>query len=54
MEKYNVELDMNNENSLSIMIGMIEKRSEILEVGCANGRMTKYMLRVTMVWSDLQ
>ncbi len=43
MEKYNVELDMNNENSLSIMIGMIEKRSEILEVGCANGRMTKYM-----------
>lgn len=43
MGKYDFELDMDSENSLSIMINMIENNSTVLEFGSANGRMTKYL-----------
>ncbi|MBS5983955.1 MAG: methyltransferase domain-containing protein [Clostridium butyricum] len=43
MTKYDFELDLDSENSLSIMINAIKKNSRILEFGCANGRMTKYL-----------
>lgn len=43
MSKYDFELDMENENSLSMIIGMVKKESIILEFGPANGRMTRYL-----------
>ncbi len=41
--RYDFELDMKNDNSLSIMIKMMEARTKVLEIGCANGRMTQYL-----------
>ena len=43
MSKYDFELDLDNENSLSIIIEMINDNSRILEFGPANGRMTRYL-----------
>ena len=43
MSKYNFELDLDNENSLSNIINMIKPKSKVLEFGPANGRMTKYL-----------
>ena len=43
MSKYDFELDLNTENSISLIINMIEANSRILEFGPANGRMTKYL-----------
>lgn len=43
MGKYNFLLDMNTRNTLSVILNYIQKDSRILEFGCANGRMTKYM-----------
>lgn len=43
MSKYDFELDMENENSLSILINMVRKKSKVLEFGPANGRMTRYL-----------
>ena len=43
MSNYDFELNLNNRNSLSILISRIKPNSLILEFGPANGRMTKYM-----------
>lgn len=43
MSKYNFDLDLKSENSLSIIINMIKPNSRILEFGPAHGRMTKYL-----------
>ena len=41
--KYNCDLNMAEENSLSKIINMIRPHSTVLEFGPANGRMTKYL-----------
>lgn len=41
--KYDFELNLDTENSLSLMINEIEKDSVILEFGPAHGRLTKYL-----------
>ncbi len=41
--KYDFDLDLNNTNSLSLMIGQIRRGSAVLEFGPANGRMTRYL-----------
>lgn len=41
--KYDVPLNIQERNSLSILLEYIAPGSMVLEFGCANGRMTKYM-----------
>lgn len=41
--KYDFDLDLNNTNSLSLIIGQIKRGSAVLEFGPANGRMTRYL-----------
>ncbi len=41
--KYNFELDLDTNNSLSIIIKNIKPNTTILEFGPANGRLTKYL-----------
>lgn len=41
--KYDFELNLEEGNNLSILLGRIKENSVVLEFGCANGRMTKYM-----------
>lgn len=43
MSKYDFELNLDNENSLSIIIKMMDNGSRVLEFGPANGRLTKYL-----------
>jgi len=43
MSNYDIELDMNTRNSLSLIINRIAKNSTVLEFGPANGRMTKHL-----------
>ena len=43
MNKYNELLDMESENSLSILLKYIKDGTRVLEFGCAYGRMTKYL-----------
>lgn len=43
MSKYNFTLNMNGKNSNSIILKNIKPNSKVLEVGCAYGRMTKYL-----------
>ena len=43
MTKYNVELDMETKNSLSLIINKINDGTRVLEFGPAHGRMTKYL-----------
>lgn len=43
MNKYDIELDLTNRNSLSVLLKHIKKNSTILEFGPANGRLTKYL-----------
>jgi O-antigen biosynthesis protein len=43
MNRYNVELNLEDRNSLSVLVGRIKPNSIVLEFGPANGRMTKYM-----------
>jgi len=43
MSNYDVSLDLDSRNSLSLIISRISKNSTILEFGPANGRMTKYL-----------
>jgi len=43
MNKYDIGLDLNNKNSLSVLIGRVVPNSFVLEFGPANGRMTKYL-----------
>lgn len=41
--KYDFELDMKSDNSNSVILRNINPNSKILEIGCAHGRMTKYL-----------
>jgi O-antigen biosynthesis protein len=41
--KYNFELDMVGDNSNSLILREVMPNSEVLEFGCAYGRMTKYL-----------
>lgn len=41
--KYDFSLDMDTDNSLSLILRNVKKDSIVLEFGPANGRMTKYM-----------
>lgn len=43
MSKYDFTLDMQNINSNSVILKGIKPESKVLEVGCAHGRMTKYL-----------
>lgn len=43
MNKYDTELDLNTENSLSLIVEQLQENSEVLEFGPATGRLTKYM-----------
>ena len=43
MSKYDFILDLDTDNSVSLIIDMIESNSKVLEFGPANGRMTKYL-----------
>jgi len=43
MSKYDCDLNLNDRNSLSVLISRIVPESVILEFGPANGRMTKYL-----------
>lgn len=44
--KYNVPLVIKDNDSLSMLLNKISPGSTVLEFGCANGRMTKYMKEV--------
>lgn len=41
--KYNFDLDMDNDNSCSLILRKIKNNSKVLEFGPAHGRMTKYL-----------
>lgn len=43
--KYDIPLELDTTNSLSILISHISSESRILEFGCASGRMTRYLSR---------
>lgn len=43
MNKYDFDLDVYGENSLTVIISMLKRESQILEVGSAYGRLTKYL-----------
>src|SRR5579885_23552 len=43
MSKYDFTLDMETRNSNSVILQGIKPGSTVLEVGCAHGRMTKYL-----------
>jgi 2-polyprenyl-3-methyl-5-hydroxy-6-metoxy-1,4-benzoquinol methylase len=43
MSKYNFDLDMDSKNSNSVILHNIKPNSKVLEIGCAHGRMTKYL-----------
>ena len=43
MSKYDFNLDLEDRNSIAILLKQIKENSTVLEFGPANGRMTKYM-----------
>jgi 2-polyprenyl-3-methyl-5-hydroxy-6-metoxy-1,4-benzoquinol methylase len=43
MSKYDCELNLEDRNSLSVLVAKVKPNSIVLEFGPANGRMTKYM-----------
>lgn len=43
MSKYDFQLDMNSDNSNSVILRNIKPNSNVLEFGCAHGRMTKFL-----------
>ena len=43
MKKYDVLLDLNTRNSLSVLVNLIKPSSKILEFGPSYGRMSKYL-----------
>jgi SAM-dependent methyltransferase len=43
MSKYDFELDMTTDNSNSVILRNIKEGTRVLDVGCAHGRMTKYL-----------
>ena len=57
MSKYNFALDMATDNSNSLILRNIRPDTDVLEIACAHGRMTKYLkeqlqCRVTIVERD--
>lgn len=46
MSKYDFKLDMNSPNSNATILKNIKPNSTVLEVGCAHGRMTKYLKEI--------
>lgn len=53
MSKYDFGLDLDTENSISLMIDMIKTNSRVLEFGPANGRMTKYLSEKMLCQVDI-
>lgn len=45
MDKYDFELDLSSRNSLKLINDRIKPHSHVLEFGCANGRLTKYLVK---------
>ncbi|MDD5373385.1 MAG: class I SAM-dependent methyltransferase [Sulfurimonas sp.] len=43
MNRYDIDLDLTNRNSLSVLLKHIKKNSTVLEFGPANGRLTRYL-----------
>lgn len=43
MGNYDFELDLESVNTMSVILQWISNNSQILEFGCANGRLTKYL-----------
>lgn len=43
MSKYDFELDMKTQNSNSVILNNIKPNTKVFEIGCAHGRMTKYL-----------
>ena len=43
MSKYDFALDMETDNSVSQILRNTRPNSDVLEIGCAHGRMTKYL-----------
>lgn len=43
MGNYNFDLDLKSDNTMSVINSWIKEEAEILEFGCANGRLTKYL-----------
>lgn len=43
---YDYELDLENKNSLSVILSKIKPKSHVLEFGCAHGRMSRYLKEV--------
>jgi O-antigen biosynthesis protein len=43
MSKYDFELDMKTQNSNSVILNNIKPSTKVFEIGCAHGRMTKYL-----------
>lgn len=43
MSKYDFELDMKTQNSNSVILNNIKPGTKVFEMGCAHGRMTKYL-----------
>lgn len=43
MSRYDIELDLESRNSLSILLKHIDKESTVLEFGPANGRLTRHL-----------
>lgn len=46
MSKYDFSLDMKTQNSNSVILNNIAPGTRVLELGCAHGRMTRYMKEV--------
>lgn len=45
MSKYDFDIDLSCETSTGLILSKIKPGSKVLEFGCANGRMTRYMSR---------
>ncbi len=46
MKNYDFSLDMTTDNSNSVILKNINPKSKVLEIGCAHGRMTKYLKEI--------
>lgn len=53
MSKYDFQLDMDSNNSLSLILSMIKKGKKVLEFGPAEGRMTRYLSEVMKCTVDI-
>lgn len=43
MGNYNFDLDLTSDNTMSVISSWIKDETDVLEFGCANGRLTKYL-----------